>query len=318
GEQEHCLVKIAYGRTNKVKHEGQIARRMLHGEKLRVIKARVDAARAVRKNRLGELAGKTAGVPMDSPPVSLIDDEKLPYTSPHDRYHIAHSQRNHSNVLNWVSSYGDDPALQDFYMNLKDHVLDRLQQRGVFAPTCLEDDGGRYTFEDRARLVIYKETAYWHEVLRLNWTSYDLRRSQDANHGDIMLLADRPDNEPDSHPFLYARVIRIFHVNIRLYESPMQEFERMDILFVCWFQLDHSAPGSFQTKRLHRLEFVPDSAEQPSFGFVDPSLVIRGCHVIPVFAYGRVHTLLGPSMAREVGGKSDKRAEAHLDFRYHY
>jgi hypothetical protein len=37
-----------------------------------------------------------------------------------------------------------------------------------------------------------------------------------------------------------------------------------------------------------------------AFGFLDPSFVIRGCHLIPAFAEGRSDTLLrrGPSLAR--------------------
>ena len=57
---------------------------------------------------------------------------------------------------------------------------------------------------------------YLHQVMRVNYTSYDMRREQDTinprNHADVLLLS--PSHE--SHPYLYARVIHIFHVNAYL------------------------------------------------------------------------------------------------------
>ncbi|TFK81507.1 hypothetical protein K466DRAFT_531692 [Polyporus arcularius HHB13444] len=333
GEQEHIHVGADYSRTNKVRYTGQIARRQHRGEKMRTIKARVDAARAARDRNLAEVAAQTAesstGLQHPQKKDLDIDHEagRLPYTTASQRYHVANSQRRHDDILDWMSLYGDDPALTHFHMNLKDHLLARLQACGIFIPTDEPDETqlGEYAFEDRARLVIHKENAYWHEVLRLNWTSYDLRRCQDSvnpkNHGDIMLLADTTgDSDNHTHPYIYARVIRIFHVNVRLYDSPMQDFERMDVVFVRWFRVDHSAPGGFEHKRLHRLEFVPtrSGSDEHAFGFVNPSDVVRGCHIVPAYAYGRIDWLLGPSMAREVAGKSEKLSELHSDYRYHY
>jgi hypothetical protein len=37
--------------------------------------------------------------------------------------------------------------------------------------------------------------------------------------------------------------------------------------------------------------FVPDT-DDGAFGFLDPSLVLRGCHLVPAFANGRTSTLL--------------------------
>ncbi|KAI0695116.1 hypothetical protein C8T65DRAFT_584576, partial [Cerioporus squamosus] len=328
GEMEHIHSKDVYGRTNKVNHEGQIARRTLLSEKLRVIKARVDRGRVARKKKAAEaLERKKAPIDKESEgddQTKLASEDertKLPYSSATQRYHIAQSQRSHDNVFSWVSSFENDPAL-DFYHGLKEHALSRLQERGVFIPTY-DESGGSYSFQDRARLVIHKEQLYWHDVLRLNWTSYDLRRSQDSvnpkNHGDIMLLADnsRSDGD-DAHPYIYARVVHIFHINVRLYGSPMHEFERMDVLFVRWFRLDKSHPGGMKEKRLHRVEFVPCGSEDEAFGFVNPADVVRGSHIIPAFAHGKVNTLLGPSMARKVVGKSDSTREDDSDFRYHY
>ncbi|KAI0682108.1 hypothetical protein C8T65DRAFT_597542, partial [Cerioporus squamosus] len=317
GEMEHIYSKDVYARTNKVNHEAQIARRTLLAEKLWVIRLK----EGLEGKKTITDPGANADKADDEANLASIEDEKtkLPYSLATQRYHIAKFQRRHDNIFNWVSSFGDDPALVDFHQKLKEHALARLQERGIFVPTYDSSEG--YSFQDRARLVIYKEQLYWHEVVRLNWTSYDLQRSQDSvnpkNHGDIMLLADN-DDDVNAHLFLYARVIRVFHINVRLYDSPMHEFERMDILFVRWFRIDHSAPGGLLHKRLHRLQFVPHGAEEEAFGFVDPADVVRGSHIIPVFAHGRVKTLLGPSMAREVAGNAKKAQEDETDFRFHY
>jgi len=50
---------------------------------------------------------------------------------------------------------------------------------------------------------------------------------------------------------------------------------------------------------MYKIGFVPE--EDPSaFGFLDPALVIRACHLMPAFADGRTSELLrsGPSRAR--------------------
>ncbi|RDX51305.1 hypothetical protein OH76DRAFT_1347249, partial [Lentinus brumalis] len=327
GEVEHMHSKDVYGRTNKVNYEGQIARRTLLAERLRIIRTRVDTGRAQRKKKLAEALErkKTTAAGTSEPEVddkhACDDDEKvkLPYSSATQRYHIAKSQRSHDNVFNWVSSFGDDPAVVNFYQNLKDHALLQLQERGQFTPNY--DSSAGFSFQDRTRLVIHKEQLYWHDVARLNWTSYDLQRSQDSvnpkNHADIMLLAGKA-GDADTHPYVYARVVRIFHINVRLYDSPMQMFERMDVLFVRWYRIDHSVPGGFEHKRLHRVEFVPQGGDEEVFGFVNPVDILRGAHMIPAFARGRVSTLLPPTMARGVRGQSDNAREDDTDFRYHY
>ncbi len=96
--------------------EAQIARRMLHSEKLREVRKRVDAGRAARKKKLKEALEKRGnGGPAtgDEDEQRKLEDEgqKLPYSSAAHRYHVAKSQRDHDNIFNWVSSFGSDPAL---------------------------------------------------------------------------------------------------------------------------------------------------------------------------------------------------------------
>ncbi len=171
----------------------------------------------------------------------------------------------------------------------------------------------------------------------MNYTTYDVRRAQDSvnprTHPHIMLLsppsdssdgesnADDSDSTSDGHPFLYARVIDIFHVNVHPLTSAGGPLIRVDILWVRWLSLDALAPGGFNVKRYPRIEFSKDmDGSDPAFGFVNPQDVLRGAHLIPVFACKRTKDLLGPSAAARVGPEySDLQvADMDTDFRYYY
>lgn len=151
--------------------------------------------------------------------------------------------------------------------------------------------------------MIKDNRLYRHKLARFYYTTYDVCRSEDiinprTSHCDVMLLSDleaaRSSNPSDAlnvHPFLYARVIGIYHVNIIYTGLGMTGYEamRFDFLHVRWFQLEATDPClGWTTSRLDRLSFPP-VAEQDSFGFVDPSLVLRSCHLIPAFSRGRSH-----------------------------
>lgn len=62
----------------------------------------------------------------------------------------------------------------------------------------------------------------------------------------------------------------------------------MDFLWVRWFVYDESSPAGWIARRLDQIQFPPVNAEY-SFGFVDPSEVLRACHIIPRFAGGKRH-----------------------------
>lgn len=131
------------------------------------------------------------------------------------------------------------------------------------------------------------ERMYAHRMIRFNYTTYDIRRSQDVvnprtPHCNIMLLNKQMDDNDTTtaHPFLYARVIGIYHVNV-IYTGPgMINYSptRFDILWVRWYQ--HIPPT--EPHRLDQLTF-PDVMDENAFGFVDPADVLRGCHIIPAF-----------------------------------
>jgi hypothetical protein len=176
---------------------------------------------------------------------------------------------------------------------LQDHILRRLRQ----GPTRLDDDT-HYTLEEQGNLHIRRNRLYEHRTIRINYTTYDVRRDNDAMtalHPDIMLLSNEDASDsPDLsiHPYWYARVLKIFHVFVSDVSRNIDKVERMDILWVRWFGLAGDWAGGWEKKRLLRVGYVPGTED--GFGFVDPSEVIRGCFLLPVREFVRSRDLLDP------------------------
>lgn len=107
--------------------------------------------------------------------------------------------------------------------------------------------------------------------------------------------------EPASHPFWYARVIGIYHVNVT--HLPTNNIKkRIDFLWVRWLGWDLGWKSGDTYDRLDRVGFVPFGGEDEPFGFVNPANVIRACHLIPAFEFGRTMDLLPESKYRDCEG----------------
>lgn len=124
--------------------------------------------------------------------------------------------------------------------------------------------------------------------LQIHFTTYDVRRAYDTlrpGQGGVVMLHSCEEG-PDAHPFWYAQVLAafVFHVHYDGHEHTM------DVLLIRWLGVVPGHHWSIPRARLPKIGFVPESPG--AFGFIDPVLVIRACHVIPVFAEGRTDTLL--------------------------
>lgn len=91
------------------------------------------------------------------------------------------------------------------------------------------------------------------------------------------------DEEGDTkwHPYWYAKVLGIFHVDVRLLGC--METEHVEFLWVHWFGRDLDHEGGFDTRRHHRIGLT-DSEDLTSHGFLNPSDVLRAVHLIPAFS----------------------------------
>jgi len=188
---------------------------------------------------------------------------------------------------------------QNFIPWLKEHLLGHLLGREY------DSDEHPFTAQERNALIFMHNCIYKHHILRVNYTTYDLRRAQDLlnprTHADFMTLSheDHDDMDPGKKfPYWFGRILGIFHAVVMYTEHgshcELPQLQRMEFLFVRWFGCDLKHHGGWRNKRLHHIGFV-DGNDDATFGFLDPQEVIRGVHLIPVFYYGQTRELFPPS-----------------------
>jgi hypothetical protein len=161
-----------------------------------------------------------------------------------------------------------------------------------------DGDEAVYTDEQRSTVRIIGDRIYSAKVLRVNYTTYDIRRDQDAmnprTHCDVMVVS--PETGPNAHPYWYARVLGVFHAKVMHIgpEARNRSAQHVEFLWVRWFSVEPSYRWGFKVARLPKIGFIPDT-DSSAFGFLDPSCIIRGCHLVPSFADGRTSELLHTS-----------------------
>lgn len=189
---------------------------------------------------------------------------------------------------------------------LKDHLLNRLLGRDFDG-----DDPQVFTDNERNSVWITNNQIYSAKTLSVNYTTYDIRRDRDTinpqNHRFVMVRS--PEDGTDVHPYWYAQVLGVYHafVSTTHCDARDQSVKRMEFLWVRWLGLEPKYRHGPRYSRLPMVGFV-EGSDELAFGFLDPSLVIRGCHLIPRFAAGRTNTLMsyqGPSAARVPGCTND-------------
>jgi hypothetical protein len=180
-------------------------------------------------------------------------------------------------------------------LKLNDHILARLRR----VPES-DDDELVFAAEEHRAVNFKYDRFYQHGTLRINYTTYDVRRESDlinpnSRHPDIMMRAGHDETNPDAHPFWYARVLGIYHADVRDLSSPGFAHQRIEFLHVRWFGEEPGWRSGWEAKRLDRVGFIPPTAGG-IYGFLDPARVLRGCHLIPAFSQGATRHLLGPSL----------------------
>jgi hypothetical protein len=155
--------------------------------------------------------------------------------------------------------------------------------------------------------------------MRVNYTTYDMRREQDTinprTRPDIMLLSHEDSDELEGnpyHPYWYARVLGIFHVNVK-HSGPSSRtphVQKIELLYVRWFGRDFVHAAGWSARRLHRVGFLPPDSPG-AFGFIDPFDIIRGVHMIPAFAHGKIGD---PELVKSVA----QRLADDEDWLYYY
>jgi hypothetical protein len=148
--------------------------------------------------------------------------------------------------------------------------------------------------------ILFKhDRLYRHNMIRINYTTYDVRRAQDTinpktSHCNVMALKDNSTDLQSSGGaedcFKYAQVLGIYHANV-IYVGPgMIDYQprRLEFLWVRWFEKDASFRSGWQAQALDRIQF-PSIFDNSSFGFLSPDEILRASHVMPAFSCDRLH-----------------------------
>jgi hypothetical protein len=98
------------------------------------------------------------------------------------------------------------------------------------------------------------------------------------------------DNKDADYPYWHCCIIRIMHVDVHEV-GDKGNFKRLDILWVCWYDLDAEYAWGCSEKWLPWVGFghLDDS---DTFGFLDPADMLHACHMIPAFTLGQTEDLL--------------------------
>jgi hypothetical protein len=143
--------------------------------------------------------------------------------------------------------------------------------------------------------------------MQVHYTTYDMRRNYDTinpkTHADVMVLSGE---STPSHPYWYARVMGIYHVDMWLQGGGQAKKQRLEILYIRWLAPLISHQSGMQCAQLPKVAFMEES-DYDVFGFLDSGQVIRGTHLIPAFASGRGVSSLrhGKSLACPKGELDD-------------
>ncbi|KAG8933829.1 hypothetical protein FRC01_006874 [Tulasnella sp. 417] len=283
-ELEHRNAKTWYKRTNKT----QTSTRQI--TTLEAISRRLQSINSA-VNKILTTAERHLKRPEEPP-------------KPFSRYEMASSTRKKLLASSLLRDHPGDPAVKYFWERLRDYFISQL--RGV----RYDGEDTTYTNAERHQLHIKNDSLYQHTHLRINYTSYDVRRAQDSISlrtacRDIMVAAN---DAKYSHPFWYARVLGIWHAFVAEEESGnVKEWKRVDVLWVRWFGFQPGTAGRRNNVRLDRVGFVP-LEDDGAFGFIHPEEVIRASHIIPAFAHGREKSTIGHSFVQEPMG----------DYNYYY
>lgn len=158
---------------------------------------------------------------------------------------------------------------------------------------CVDD-----TSKSWVHVVLQQSRIYSHKILRLYYTTYNVRRDEDVIHigtpqcNDI-LLNDRSSKESnEEHVYLYAKVLGVFHTNVAYVGGLSGEegkrrqlattFQRMDFVWVHWYNY----LGPRDELSLDRLSLSPLQSGT-ALDFLDPQDILRGVHLVPQFSLGQ-------------------------------
>ncbi|KDQ06064.1 hypothetical protein BOTBODRAFT_181936 [Botryobasidium botryosum FD-172 SS1] len=204
--------------------------------------------------QLQRIEDKVQAVLSNAPPEPVpLKHQRRPRKKgdPSARYNIGTKTSTKFAVESFIQEHQDDPATKTFWEDLKDYFIAAV--RGEL------HEGREYPNSERHALYIKDDTIHSHAGIQFNYTTYDVRRGQDSitlKSGRGCVMAVAADRAQDG-PFLYARVLGVFHANL-----------------------------VSNTNGLPEVSYLPLTSTA-AVGFISPNNDIRASHIIPRFSLGR-------------------------------
>ncbi|CUA67885.1 Maltodextrin phosphorylase [Thermococcus litoralis DSM 5473] [Rhizoctonia solani] len=300
-ELQHRFIKIQFERTNKKDVVEQMTR---IGDVASVLK-RMDLELEEREAQLQSQNSDCEFLPLDHEGAqSLLNG--LPYT-------IGQTERSEDSITSitrWAHEQRRDDAMKFFIPQLKRFFLARfLGSR----------DHPKFNEQEITEVRLHRDRMYRHKTLRINYTSYDVLRHQDllnpsTSNRFIMLPAQSEDGSIPPHPFIYAKVLGVYHAQVSYGKTVPR---REDFVHVRWlyYDTDTARRGGWDECRLDRISYEQCCTDQDlldSFDFIHPSDIIRAVHLIPDFQSGRSDNLL--TFPNSIAHDNDE----HWDWSHYY
>ncbi|KAJ7721601.1 hypothetical protein B0H16DRAFT_1473776 [Mycena metata] len=258
GELAHRLVKRLYGRTNKNNATKQMT--WLERRDTRICRAK--QAAAAPRNRHSQR--------------SFSDNDGADYAGLDAHHSMSKARKNPIHLLKFVQKNAHDPAKKRFIPKLKEHLLSRLLGRDF------DSDDTEYSEAERDTVRIQNSA--------LTQDRRAARRARRAGStGPVRRVAV---------PFRRA-LAKLSDGTATGRFSNTTAVEKTAVAGstgggkILMIYCQEAIYTTFDLCGLwpYKIGFVPDTDEY-AFGFFDPSLILRGCHIVPAFAGGRTRELL--------------------------
>ncbi|TEB34018.1 hypothetical protein FA13DRAFT_1789210 [Coprinellus micaceus] len=278
-----------------------------------------DPAGVDLESTVGDKSSEDVGSKADGPSTKAqvqLDDPP----DPGSRYVLGVNQNNPISLAFFSNDQERpriDPYRANFIQDLKLHLFPRIV--GLLGYS--EDDFGK---DDWLNTVLVDHRLFSHQILYVNYTTYDVRRSQDIVHVNtpqcnILLLNPVWDEDPphnlDKHPYLYAKALGVYHAHVS-YLGVLPD----DFVWVHWYDFLESET-EFSLDRVKFAKLTSDDA----LGFVDPADILRTVHLIPQFSEQESEPKPPPQKSncvpdQEIWGSYyiNKFADRDLFMRYQY
>ncbi|KAJ2929664.1 hypothetical protein H1R20_g7412, partial [Candolleomyces eurysporus] len=289
GELMHRLPKKWYRRSSKKKICEEVVRHERKAAHIRAIRTQINASKETKKQ---------------------IEEQRRAARKADIHHHIGINE-NYPISLLGLSSIGEpqpsnveaDPLGKTFLSDLRDHLLPRMASN-LRARYQGQETHGTIPSLDPLYLAFKDHRIFSHKIMRLKYTTYDVRRDEDVIHvnSDVCnIMIPNPQYGKDAlahHPYLYARVLGIYHAHVYYVGeavSGVRDYTpiRMEFLRVRWYSsstnpTNHLDSTSASLPELDTVVF-PSITSPDAISFIDPNVVLRASHIIPRFCKGRVY-----------------------------